>query len=136
MGAMDEAFTPTQQDILAALFNAVNVVSGHAARQSDGGHTMLGVPENFRAGEPEDASPARRGVSLLRPRRDLDPCLWARRSGRIVGPNAGTVVPVRLRRSRWLHVHRWFLNDDWGRSVGVVGRRVIPPVRIRRTPPE
>jgi len=42
MGAMDEAFTPTQQDILAALFNAVNVVSGHAARQSDGGHTMLG----------------------------------------------------------------------------------------------
>src|SRR5262249_26768354 len=54
---------------------------------------------------------------------DLDPHLWTRGRGRIVGSGAGTVVPVRLGRD----VDRW----RWWR-VSVVGGRGIPP----RVPPE
>jgi len=89
----------------------------------------------------------RNRAGLLGPRRDLHPYFWAGRSGRIVGPSAGTVVPVRLRwrvRSRrCLGIDRRLLNDDRGwrvrvrrirvRRVGVIGW-VVP--RIRRAPPK
>src|SRR5215831_2880601 len=70
-------------------------------------------------------------AALLCARRDFDPHLWARRSGRIVGLSAGAVVPVRLR----LLVHddgRWLYHDLRRVVVGrIVIRRVTPP----RTPP-
>src|SRR6266849_3874951 len=77
---------------------------------------------------------------LLRPRRDLDPRLGAHRHVRVVRLGAFAVVPVRLWRSRWLDVHGWLLHDDRCRVVGVVGvvgivrRRVIPPVRAPAAP--
>src|SRR5262249_17042607 len=64
------------------------------------------------------------GAYLLCPRRDLDPRLWARGNGWIVGLGAGTVVPVRLR--RLLHDDRRRLYHDL-RWVVIVGRRVVPP---------
>src|SRR5262249_7908330 len=64
------------------------------------------------------------GAYLLCPRRDLDPRLWARGNGWIVGLGAGTVVPVRLR--RLLHDDgRWLYHDL--RWVVIVRRRVVPP---------
>src|SRR5262244_3393759 len=67
------------------------------------------------------------GTNLLHAWWDLDPHFWARRCRWIVGPDAGTVIPVRLRLP---------LHDNWRRLYDdlrlIVVRRVIPP----RTPPE
>src|SRR6516165_5849626 len=63
---------------------------------------------------------------LLCSRRDLDPRLGARGSGRIVRVGARAVVPIRLRRLRRLLVY-----DDWRRLYNdlrrIVVGRVIPP---------
>src|SRR2546425_432490 len=74
-------------------------------------------------------------MSLLRPRRDFDPRLTARRYARIVGAGTGAVVPVRLWRSRALAVHPRPPHDHGRGWVAVVGGvavvgRVIPPVRV------
>src|SRR5262249_17303052 len=69
---------------------------------------------------------------LLCARRDFDPHLWARRSGRVVSSGARTVVPVCL--------GRLVLHDDWCRLHHdlrrvIVGRVVIRRVTPPRTPP-
>src|SRR5262245_13696154 len=73
------------------------------------------------------------GASLLSPRGDLEPRLRATLDVRVIGGGTLTVIPVRL--SRLLDINRWRLNDDRWRRV-VVGGRVIPPVGVRRAPPE
>src|SRR5262249_16910980 len=64
-----------------------------------------------------------RPASLLRPRWDLNPHLWARGNGRKVGFGTGTVVPVPLGRSP-LPDNRPRLDDQWRRAV--VGRGMPP----------
>src|SRR2546422_7554599 len=90
-----------------------------------------------RGNGPLRIPPPTNTTSLLRPRWNPDPCLGTRLNSRVVGPGAGTVVPVRLwrRRGRWLDVDRGLLNNDGRRRVDVVRRRRVVPVRIRWTPP-
>lgn len=72
-------------------------------------------------------------LALLCPRRDLDPRLRARGSGRIIRSGARTVIPIRLRRLLFHDDRRGLDNNRrWWRRV-VVGWRVIPPPRA---PPE
>src|SRR6516225_3607887 len=75
---------------------------------------------------------------LLCSRRDLDPHLWARGNGRVVGSGARTVVPVRFRPVRFrrggaVGVDRRRLDDHL--RLIVIGR-VTPPRVPPRTPPE
>ena len=83
-------------------------------------------------------------VPLLRRRRDLDPILWTRLDGRIVGFRARTIVPIplrlRFRRRLPLDVLRRLLS----RKVRKRRRRVVhigiwipqtPPPRIPPPPP-
>ncbi len=66
---------------------------------------------------------------LLRSRRDLNPRLRARGSGRIVRSGAGTVVPVRLRRSVPHDDRRRLYHDLRWEIVGrvVICRVILPP---------
>jgi hypothetical protein len=68
-------------------------------------------------------------MSLLCPRRHLDPHVWARGSRGIVGFGAETVVPVRLRRLL-SHDDRRRLDDDlWRRVVATRPHRDSRPER-------
>ena len=74
---------------------------------------------------------------LLCSRRDLDPHLWARGNGRVVGLSARAVVPVRFRPVRFrrggaVGVDRRRLDDHLRLIIG----RVTPPRVPPRTPPE
>src|SRR5260370_13546562 len=76
----------------------------------------------------------RNAVSVRRGR-NWDPGLLAARYLGIVGLRAWAVVPVpfRMSRRRPFDVDRRFFYDDRGR--GIVRRRRIVPIRVRRSPP-
>src|SRR2546428_14073238 len=90
-----------------------------------------------RGNGPLRIPPPTNTTSLLRPRWNPDPCLGTRLNSRVVGPGAGTVVPVRLwrRRGRWLDVDRGLLNNDGRRRVDVECRGRGETERGNRSPP-